>query len=95
MAICTWVFLRMLYLGKIYGISNPDETSVNTDLPVSTRTVPDLFGGYTEVHGTYREEDGLFLIRELRDEKLSKLNFVPGYAGTRRITPDASPVYTR
>ena len=54
---------------------------------MSTRIVPDVFDGYTEVHA-YREEDGLFQ----RDEKLSKLNFSPGYAGTPTITPDG--VYT-
>ena len=35
----------------------------------------DIFGGYTEVYGAYKEEYGSFFIRELRDEKLSKLNF--------------------
>ena len=79
-------FMRMdpdtfIHIGKIQGISNPDKAGVNRDLPESTRNVPDVFGGYTEVHGAYKEEYGSFFIRELRDEKLSKLYFSPGHAG--------------
>ena len=57
---------------------------------VSPRQVPDDFGGYTEVHGAFKEEYGLIFILVLRDEKLSKLYFFWGHAGMPRIMPNAS-----
>ena len=53
-------WLELVGAHLIYGIHTRMKPVLITELPVSTRTVPDVFGGYTEVRGAYREEDGLF-----------------------------------
>ena len=53
----------------------------------------DVFGGCTEVHSAYQEWYRLFFILVLREGKLRRLKFFPGYAGAPRITADACPVY--
>ena len=63
--------------------------------PELIRTSRCLYGVNTELIRTSRCLYGGIFIRVLRDEKLSKLNFFTGYAGTPRITPDASAEFTR